>query len=66
MTSDTSAVPLNIEAAAKRHCDWLLRSGADESAVILAFTIGAAWALDEHAMIALARAQFEARQERQQ
>jgi hypothetical protein len=32
----------------------------------LAFTIGAAWALDEHAMIALARAQFEAREERQQ
>lgn len=57
-----------IEAAAKRDCDWLLQSSAAkkltraeaEGLVILAFTVGAAWALDCPDMVTLARAQHEA------
>lgn len=58
-----------IETAAKRDCDWLLRSAVvrkldrkeAEALIILAFTVGAAWALDRPDMVELARAQAEVR-----
>lgn len=56
-----------IEAAALKHCDRLLNSAlgrrigkADAMAlVIIAFTYGAAWALDDLDMIALGNAQMD-------
>ena len=56
----------DIEAAAKEHCDWLIEKSGALAVVILAFTIGAAWALGETEMIELARAQNEARGRAQQ
>jgi hypothetical protein len=65
---------LDVEAAAKLHCRTLLNSQSArmlprdraEALIILAFTFGAAWALDRPDMIALAEAQIDARRGAQQ
>lgn len=57
-----------IEQAARQHCANLLTSSAAralpkdmaEALVIIAFTYGAAWALDRPDMIELGDAQFDA------
>jgi hypothetical protein len=55
----------SVEDAARQHCRRLLkgvkRDSREEALVILAFTFGAAWALDRPDMIALAEAQMDAR-----
>lgn len=57
--------PNSIEAAALKHCEFLLGKSqgvvrdALKATVVLAFTVGAAWALDRPDMIELAKAQME-------
>jgi hypothetical protein len=52
---------LDIEAEARKHCDWLLETEFVRlhpraiDVVILAFTIGAAWGLDKPELIEGAR-----------
>lgn len=61
--------PTFVETEAKKHCKRLLDSKTAkilprhkaEALVILAFTFGAAWALDRPDMIELANAQIDAR-----
>lgn len=62
------ADPTNpIEVAARAHCANLLRSETAallpldlaEGFAIVAFTLGAAWALERHDMIELANAQMD-------
>lgn len=62
-----SSDPGGIEGIAREHCARLLQSKAArsiptdvaEGLVILAFTFGAAWALERPDMIELAHAQFD-------
>jgi len=63
----------DIEGVARKHCARLLRSAAArrdpkgaEALVILAFTFGAAWALDRPDMIELAGAQMDGLKELKQ
>jgi hypothetical protein len=65
---------LDVEAAAKRYCRRLLDSKSAhmlpkdraEALVILAFTFGAAWALDRPDMVDLAEAQIDSARSAQQ
>jgi len=67
MTVTGSSEASNLEVIARQYCERLLNSGAAkllppaqrDALIIIAFTFGAAWALDAPDMVALGNAQIE-------